>query len=660
MSALSADPTTMANAIRFLSLAAIERAGDGHPGAPLGCADLAAALWTRELKHNPADPLWFDRDRFVLSNGHGSMLIYSLLHLTGYAAFPIQQLRDFRTLGAHTAGHPERDPAHGIEVTTGPLGQGIANAAGMAVAESFLRAWLGEDLVDHHTYAIVGDGCLQEGVGQEIISLAGHLRLGRLTFLWDDNRITDDGVLDIAQTDDMIARFALSGWHTAAVDGHDIEAVARALAEARLDPRPSMIACRTTIGRGIPRVQGQRAAHGGRVFAQDYQEMAEALGWTQAPFELSNAVRDSWLAAGRRSLPAYDAWQSRVAALPPDRRALLDRLRAGELPADWAAPLHAWRAKAAAEGLTQGGINSSADLVEILSAAIPEMIAGAPDLEGPTQHKRRLAAFGAADPGGRYVHYGVREHAMGSMLNGMAAHGGVVPLGVTYLVFSDYERPAIRMAALMSVPSLFVFSHDSIGVGRNGPTHQPVEYLASLRAIPNLLVFRPADAVEAADCWELALTHRDGPSALIFSRQPLPPVRRDGGTNRATRGAYVLAEGEGGPRRVTLLATGSEVALALSARDLLLSRGISAAVVSMPCWELFERQDDAYRAAVLGRGTVRIAVEAAVRQGWDRWIGEDGVFIGMSGFGASGPETGLYAHFGITAERVTEAALARL
>jgi transketolase len=657
---MTVDMPRMANAIRFLSLAAIERAGDGHPGAPLGCADIATALYTQALKYNPADPAWFDRDRFVLSNGHGSMLIYALLHLTGYQAFSLDEIKRFRVLGSHTAGHPERDPAVGIEVTTGPLGQGIANAAGMAVAEAFLRAWLGADLVDHHTYAIVGDGCLQEGVGQEIISLAGHLGLGRLTFLWDDNQITDDGTLEIAQRDDMHVRFALSGWHVQSVGGHDPAAVARALAAARLDPRPSMIACRTIIGRGIPRVQGQRAAHGGRVFAEDYAAAGYYLDWPHAPFEIPDDVRAAWLEAGRRGLPAYDAWQSRVAALPPERRRLLDRLRAGRLPANWDRPLHDWRSRAAMEGKSQGGINSSADIVEVLAEAIPELIAGAPDLEGPTQHKRRLGAFSGANPSGRYVHYGIREHAMGSMLNGMAAHGGVVPLGVTYLVFSDYERPALRMAALMGVPSLFVFSHDSIGIGRNGPTHQPVEYLASLRAIPNMLVLRPADAVEAAECWEAALANREGPSCLVFSRQSLPPVRRDAAENRAARGAYVLAEAEGGARRATLIATGSEVAIALAARDLLQVAGVPTAVVSMPCWELFERQDAAYRASVIDRATVRVAVEAAVRHGWDRWIGEDGGFVGMSGFGASGPETALFTHFGITPERVAAEVRARL
>ncbi len=646
------DPRQMANAIRFLAIDAIERAGSGHPGAPLGCAEMATALFTRHLRFNPADPRWFDRDRFVMSNGHGSMLPYSLLHLTGYARISLDEIRNFRTLGSHCPGHPERDPDSGIEVTTGALGQGIANAAGMAVAEAFLRTWLGEDIVDHRTYAIVGDGCLQEGVGQEIISLAGHLRLGHLTFLWDNNRITDDGSIDFSLSDDIAARFRVSGWHVQEVDGHDVEAVSAALSLARRDPRPSLIACRTTIGRGL-RVQGERAAHAGRIFSEDSAAARINLGWPHAPFVIPPDIRAAWNAAGERGKPDYGAWQSRVAAMGVEQRQLLDRLRAGRLPEGWERPLRAWRKEAAAKGLTQGGINSSADIVEQMAEVIPELISGSADLEGATQHKRRLADFTANDQGGRYLHYGVREHAMGSMVNGMAAHGGVVPLGVTYLVFSDYQRAALRTAALMGVPSLFVFSDDSIGVGRNGPTHHPVEHLATLRALPNMLVFRPADAVEAAECWEVALAHRGGPCSLVFARQPLPSVRTVAGEeNRSARGAYVLTEAEGGARRVTLLATGSEVALALAARATLQAEGVPTAVVSMPCWELFETQDEAYRAAVNPRGSVRVAVEAAVRQGWDRWIGEDGGFVGMSSFGASGPEAELFVHFGITPERI--------
>ena len=655
------DLATMANAIRFLSMDAIERAGEGHPGTPLGAADISAALFARHLKFNAADPRWFDRDRFVQSNGHGSMLIYSLLHLAGYERMSLDQLKSFRVLGSHCAGHPEIDQDAGIEVTTGLLGQGIANAAGMALAEAFLNQWFGPGIVDHHTYALVGDGCLQEGVGQEVISLAGHLQLGKLTFLWDDNRITDDGDIALALSDDMVARFRASHWHVQEVDGHDPEAVSAAIAAAKRDPRPSMIACTTAIGRGIPRVEGLRIAHSGRLYREDTDAARRHLGWPHAPFEIPAGILAAWREAGSRGAVEQAAWQRRVEALPADKRSALDRIREGRLPDGWEGALRAFKARAAESGHSDHGYKISGDIVDLLTEAIPEMFSGAPDLEGATLHKRRLPSFTAEDRGGRYVHYGIREHAMGSMLNGMAAHGGVVATGITYLVFSDYERPAIRMAALMGLPVTFVFSHDSIGIGTNGPTHQPVEFLAAFRAIPNMLTLRPADAVEAAECWEIALTHRTGPCSLVFSRQPLEAARRDGGAeNRSARGAYVLEEAEGGPRRATILATGSEVAIASAARALLQAEGIPTAVVSMPCWELFEAQDPDYRAAVIDRGTVRVAVEAAVRLGWDRWIGEEGGFVGMSGFGASGPVPDLYAKFGITPERVAAEVRSRL
>jgi transketolase len=657
----SVDPRLMANAIRFLSMDAIERAGEGHPGTPLGAADITTALFTRHLKFNARDPLWFDRDRFVQSNGHGSMLLYSLLHLTGYEKISLDEIKRFRVLGSHCAGHPEYDPAAGIEVTTGLLGQGIANAAGMALAEAFLNQWFGPGIVDHRTYALVGDGCLHEGVGQEVISLAGHLGLGKLTFLWDDNRITDDGDINLALSDDMAARFRASNWHVQAVDGHDPEVVSAAITRAKADPRPSMIACTTTIGRGIPRVEGQRAAHGGRVFKEDTDAARHYLGWPHAPFEIPEDVLSAWREAGRRNVPEYEAWQARVAAMDPDKRRTFDRLREGRLPEGWEAALLAFKRRAAETRHTDHGYKISGDIVELLAEAIPELISGAPDLEGATLHKRRLSAFTAADQGGRYVHYGVREHVMASMLNGMASHGGVVPVGVTYLVFSDYNRAPMRMSALMGLPVKYVFSHDSIGIGSNGPTHQPVEFLAAFRAMPNMLVLRPADAVEAAECWEIAMNHRTGPCALMFSRQPLQAVRTDGsGENRSSWGAYVLAEAEGGSRRATILATGSEVSIALEARETLQAEGIPTAVVSMPCWELFEQRDETYRGMVIGRGTVRVAVEAAVRQGWERYIGEDGGFVGMSGFGASGSVPDLYDHYGITPQRVADEVKARL
>jgi len=647
------DLRLMANAIRFLSMDAIEHAGEGHPGTPLGAADIATALFTRHLKFNAADPLWFDRDRFVQSNGHGSMLIYSLLYLTGYEKITLDEIKRFRVLGSHCAGHPEYDQAAGIEVTTGLLGQGIANAAGMALAEAFLNSWFGSGIVDHRTYALVGDGCLHEGVGQEVISLAGHLRLGKLTFLWDANRITDDGDIALAWSDDMLERFRASNWHVQAVDGHDIEAVSAALARAKEDPRPSMIACTTAIGRGIPRVEGQRAAHGGRIFKEDTDAARRYLDWPHAPFEIPAEVLSAWRHAGRRGAMEQTAWQARLEALPFERRREFDRLREGRLPDGWETTLNTFKREAARAGHADHGYKISGEVQDLLAQAIPELVSGAPDLEGATLHKRSLSAFSAEDRKGRYVHYGVREHAMGSMLNGIASHGGIVPVGVTYLVFSDYNRAAMRMSALMGLPVKYVFSHDSIGIGTNGPTHQPVEFLASFRAMPNMLVLRPADAVEAAECWEIAIGHRSGPCALMFARQPLEPVRPPGpDENLSLRGAYVLAEAEGGARRATILATGSEVAIALKAREMLQADGTPTAVVSMPCWELFEAQDAEYRARVVGKHTVRVAVEAGVRQGWERYVGEDGGFVGMSGFGASGAVPDLYAHFGITADRV--------
>jgi transketolase len=655
---MSTSDSSIANAIRFLSIDAIVRAGEGHQGVPLGMAEIATALFTRHLKFNPADPTWPDRDRFVLSNGHGSMLLYSLLYLTGYGHISIDEIRRFRELGSRCEGHPEIDPASGIEVTTGPLGQGIANALGMAVAEAHLNARFGRELVDHYTYAFVGDGCLQEGVGQEMISLAGHLRLSKLILFWDDNRITDDGSTELSISEDVAARFRVAGWHVLEVDGHDIEAVSAAIAAARWDTRPSLLACRTVIARGIARLQGQRAGHSGRLHPADADAAREALGWPHAPFEVPGPVLETWRDAGRRSATDHEAWQARVAELPAAQRAEFQRVLAGELPAGWRELLLEYKRRAVDTEAPAGGILISAGISDLLAEVLPERMIACADLEAPMSHKRRLEPFSADDRSGAYVHCGVREHVMGSLANGMAAHGGVMPFSLTYLAFSDYERPAMRMAALMGLPVKFLFSHDSIGLGRNGPTHQPVEILASLRAMPNMLVLRPADAVEAAECWEIALEHRDGPVSMVFARQALPPVRREHvADNRSRRGAYVLAEAEGGPRAVTLLATGSEVVLALQARAQLQAEGVAAAVVSMPCWELFDTQDAAYRASVLPPGGVRVAVEAALRFGWDRYLGEHGGFVGMTGFGASGPAEALYEKFGITPAAIAAEAL---
>ncbi|MCJ9728607.1 transketolase [Bradyrhizobium sp. PRIMUS42] len=644
----------MADAIRLLSLDAIERAGDGHPGAPLGCAEIATVLFTRHLKLNPADPNWFDRDRFVLSNGHGSMLLYSLLYLSGYQAVTIEQIKSFRKLGSICHGHPEYATEYGIEVTTGPLGQGFANGVGMAVAEEHLRNVLGPGVVDHFTYVLAGDGCLMEGVAQEALSLAGHLKLGKLIVLWDDNSITDDGSTSISISEDIRTRFRAAGWQVLDADGHDTEAIDGAIAHAKSDSRPSLIACATTIGRGFVRLEGQRGAHGSRVFKEDTEAARERLGWTFPPFVVPDDVLAGWRGmVDARNGEEYRAWQARLAELPADKRALVERLARRELPTGWEESLGRYK-RSAIDLPAQPSIQSSGEAVASVFAAIPELMSGAPDLEGPTGHKRELRAFTASDRGGRFVHYGIREHAMGSMMNGMAAHGGIIPIGATYLAFSDYLRPAIRMAALMGVPTVFVFSHDSIGIGQNGPTHQPVEIVASLRAIPNMLVMRPADAVEVAECWEMALARRDGPSSLILSRQPLPPVRNvHTDENLCARGAYVLAEAVDGPRKVSLIATGSEVSIALEAKRLLEKEGISTAVVSMPSWEAFERQDERYRRSTLGgEDALKVGIEAAVRQGWERYLGENGIFVGMTGFGASGPGEELFRHFGITAENV--------
>jgi transketolase len=519
----------------------------------------------------------------------------------------------------------------------------------MAIAEAYLNARFGDALVDHHTYAFVGDGCLQEGVGQEMIALAGHLRLGKLVLFWDDNRITDDGSTELSISEDVAQRFRVAGWHVLEVDGHDVEAVSAAITAARWDTRPSLIACRTVIARGIERLQGQRGGHSGKLHPADAEAAREALGWPHARFEVPAPLLQAWRDAGHRSDGEHAAWQARVAALPAAQRAEFERVLKGELPAGWRELLAETKRRAAGTDAADGGIIASAEISDLVAELLPERMIACADLEAPMNHKRRLKAFTADERGGAYLHCGVREHVMGSLANGMAAHGGVMPFALTYLAFSDYERPAMRMAALMGLPVRFVFSHDSIGLGRNGPTHQPVEILASLRAMPNMLVLRPADAVEAAECWEIALQHRSGPVSLVFARQALPAVRREHvADNLSARGAYVLAEAEGGARHVTLIGTGSEVALALQARERLQAEGVPTAVVSMPCWELFDEQDAVYRDSVLPPGGARVAVEAALRFGWDRYLGEHGGFVGMTGFGASGPAEQLYEKFGIT------------
>ena len=641
------DVQAMADAIRFLAIDSILNAGEGHQGVPLGMAEIAATLYAHHLKGDPTDPLWPDRDRVVLSNGHGSMLLYALLHLSGYAKVDIAALKNFRTLHAVCAGHPEIEQDAGIEITTGLLGQGIACAVGMAVAEARLAARFGAELVDHRTWAFVGDGCLQEGIGHEAISLAGHLKLAKLTFLWDDNHITDDGDTALSVSEDIPARFRAAGWHVQSIDGHDIGAIDAAIAAAKADPRPSLIACRTMIARGLPRLQGQRGGHSAPLTPQDAAEARIARAWQHPPFVIPNAIYADWHAAMARGTKARKDWTKRHAAHPGS--ATFDAWQAGALPANWPAP-----AQITYDKSPRATILSSGDVCDAFATALPDTLVLCADLEAPTNHKRSRTAFTADNRDGTYVHCGVREHLMGAMTCGIAAHGGLRPVNVTYLAFADYERPAMRMAALMGLPGLFVFSHDSIGVGSNGPTHQPVEILASFRAMPNMWVFRPADAIETAEAWQIALERRDGPSMFALSRQDALQVRQPG-PNRSRLGAYLLTDDA--HRDITLLATGTEVGLAMQARAQLAAQGITAAVVSMPCWELFERQDPDYQTATLGTAP-RIAIEAALRFGWDRWLRPSDAFIGMTGFGASAKGPALYTHFGITADRIVSTAKA--
>lgn len=650
----------LANAIRFVSVDAIVRAGEGHQGVPLGMAEIATALYTNHLKHDPAHPTWWDRDRVVLSNGHGSMLLYSLLYLTGYKKISLNEIKTFRELGSHCAGHPEFDSEAGIEVTTGQLGQGIANAMGMAISEAFLRARFGSELISHYTYAFVGDGCLQEGVGHEMISLAGHLGLGRLILLMDDNAITDDGSTELSISEDVAKRFEVAKWHVQRVEGHDAQAVSDCIAAAKKDHRPSVILARTTIAKGIARLQGQRGGHSAKLFDTDAEQMRKDLNWPHPSFEVPANILSAWRESPAQGVSARKKWLAQVDKLSIEKRLEFERVMNGELPPTLEQTLNDLKQTLLAES-PRGGINLSAAINDCMTDHLPERVVACADLEAPTDHKRRLYAFSASDQSGAYIHCGVREHLMGSMCNGMAAHGGTIPVSVTYLAFSDYMRPALRNAALMKLPVKFVFSHDSIGIGRNGPTHQPVEILASLRAMPDMLVMRPADAVEAVECWQVALAHKGGPVSLIFSRQVLPHLRTNFiDANLSSRGAYVLAEAESLPRQVTLLATGSEVAIAVKAREQLEAVGVSTAVVSMPCWELFDTQQEAYQNQVLCPGTITVAVEAAVKLGWERYLGTKGRFVGMAGYGLSGPAEVLYQHFGITPEAVVQECLEAL
>ncbi len=642
-----------ANAIRALAMDAVEKAKCGHPGMPMGMADVATVLFHRFMKFDAARPDWPDRDRFVLSAGHGSMLLYGVHYLLGYPGMSRADLENFRQFGSRTAGHPEYGHAPGIETTTGPLGQGLATAVGMAIAERMQAARFGDDLVDHRTYVIAGDGCLMEGVSHEAIDLAGHLKLGKLTVMWDDNAISIDGPTNLATSTDQLARFAAAGWHVAQVDGHDPEAVARALEAARTDPRPSLIGCRTLIGFGAPAKQGKESAHGAPLGAEEVAAARVALGWPYAPFDIPDDILRPWRAAGKRGMSAREAWETRRAASP--NGAALDAFLSGDVSADVCGPLKAFRAKLAADKPKLATRKSSEMALGVINEASAATIGGSADL---THSNFTITkGMGSVTPdnfAARYIHYGVREFGMAAAMNGIALHGGFVPYGGTFLVFSDYARPAMRLSALMGLRVIYVMTHDSIGLGEDGPTHQPIEHLASLRAMPNMNVFRPADAIETAECWELALSARRTPSVLSLSRQNLPTLDRSITENLSAKGGYVLREPAGG-RDTTLLATGSEVEIALAAADILTGQGVKTAVVSMPCWELFEAQDSAYRAKVLGTAP-RVGVEAAARLGWDRWIGDNGAFIGMTGFGASAPAGDLYKHFSITAEAVASAA----
>ena len=650
-----------AAALRVLAMDAVEKANSGHPGMPMGMADVATVLFERHLRFDASAPHWPDRDRFVLSAGHGSMLLYGLLYLTGYAQMTLDELRNFRQLGSRTAGHPEYRHAEGIETTTGPLGQGLANSVGMAIAEESLAARFGRRVVDHHTWVIAGDGCLMEGISHEAIGLAGKQKLNRLIVFWDDNGISIDGKVILSDVTDQKKRFDAAGWSVHECDGHDPDDIERAIVEAKASEWPSLIDCRTHIGFGAPTKQDTKAAHGSPLGPEEIAKVREIYGWAWPPFEVPAEVLAAWRAIGARGAAARSAWEAQLGRLSGAKQAEFARVLAGEPPKKLAPALAAFR-KATAEAAPKVATRKSSEMVlEVVNAVMPETLGGSADLTGSNNTLTKgLGVFEAGNRAGRYIHYGIREHGMAAAMNGIAVHGGSAPYGGTFLVFSDYARGAMRLSSEMGARVVYVLTHDSIGLGEDGPTHQPVEHLAMLRATPNLNVFRPADTIETAEAWELALTTRGTPSVLALTRQNLPTVRtRVTRQNLTAKGAYVLEEAVA-RRRAILLATGSEVEIALDARVLLERKGIGTRVVSMPCWELFAAQDEKYRKSVLPAGPARVAVEAAAGFGWDRWLcGERGAekkagFVGMTGFGASGPIEALYPHFGITAEAVAE------
>jgi len=650
----------LANAIRALTMDAVQAANSGHPGMPMGMADVATVLFRDHLKFDPADPKWADRDRFVLSAGHGSMLIYALLHLTGYARPTLDDIRRFRQLGSPTAGHPENFELAGVECTTGPLGQGLAMAVGMAVAERHLNATFGDDLVDHRTWVIAGDGCLMEGINHEAIGLAGHLKLGRLNVLWDDNRITIDGAVSLSSSEDVLARYAATGWHTVACDGHDAADIARALKEAEADPRPSIVACRTIIGYGAPNKQGTSATHGSALGADEVKAARLTLEWMDEEFILPDAVVDAWRAIGAKGAPVRAAWADRLAGHAD--RAEFERRMAGALPdTDWLSP---YLAGLVAKPQNIATRKASENVLGAINVAVPETLGGSADLTGSNNTKTKDQSPLTADNyGGRYVYYGIREFGMSAAMNGMALHGGVIPYGGTFLVFADYARPAIRLSALQQARVVYVMTHDSIGLGEDGPTHQPVEHLMSLRVIPNLDVYRPADTIETAECWALSLEKADGPSLLALSRQNLPQLDRPVTENLSARGAYRL-RAAAAQRRVILIASGSEVEIALAVADRLEAQGVGADVVSMPCWSRFDRQPKDYRDDVLPHvgpeQILRVSIEAGTTMGWERYTMVDGLRFGLDGWGASAPAPDLYEHFGLTPDQIAPKVLAAL
>ena len=663
---LPADYQKMANAVRFLAVDAVEKAKSGHPGMPLGMADVATVLFRDFLKFNPQDPFWFNRDRFVLSAGHGSMLLYALLHLTGYGEMTREEIMAFRQLHSKTPGHPEYGHTLGVEATTGPLGQGFANAVGMAIAEAKLRAEFGPELVHHRTYALVGDGCLMEGLSQEALSLAGHLCLDHLVVLFDDNQVTIDGPTSLSTRDDVAARFHASGWRTLSVDGHDHVQIYGALAEAQQSCLPTLISCRTTIGYGAPKKAGTCGAHGSPLGEEEVAGLREALHWPHAPFTVPQDIMGLWQKVGDRCLQPYQEWMNRISNGHPESRELLRRLE-GKLTPEAQHALALIKARWLENPPILASRQVSQTVLEAIAPSMPELMGGSADLT--PSNNTRTSSMDVFDSyhrkTGQYIHFGVREHAMVAALNGMSLHQGILPYGGTFLAFSDYCRPAIRLAALMRQPIILVMTHDSIGLGEDGPTHQPIEQLAALRAIPHLLVMRPADAIEALECWEIALHNRQRPILLALSRQNLPPLRRveEGAKtdihpedNLCQWGGYILRDTQE-PRHITLLATGSEVSLAVEARKQLAASGIQAAVVSMPCWELFDEQPESYREAVLGpQECPRLAIEAGVRQGWDAYLGSRGDFIGLQDFGASAPAGALFDCFGITVSAVVQKA----